>query len=215
MHHGETRAVDSLAEWSAQRPSGAERTTTGSPDPGATMHRLLLSLATVVLLAAGSQAAAATRRVRRHLPQRSGEDDRRQAGRAAGCQRHRILGPSGPHARRPRLPEGQGPPALRRRPARRQERASSSPTAAIPQCVAYKHAAEDATELGYTNVKHLREGISGWRDSGAAIETPPSDAKCSDAQVSCPCACGRRPRGGDACVMHCHLPAVDRSSRAR
>ncbi len=41
-----------------------------------------------------------------------------------------------------------------------------------PSCTAYKAAAEDATQLGYTNVKHLREGISGWKASGAQVETP-------------------------------------------
>jgi rhodanese-related sulfurtransferase len=43
-----------------------------------------------------------------------------------------------------------------------------------PQCTAYKAAADDASALGYTNVKHLREGISGWKDSGAAMETASS-----------------------------------------
>jgi rhodanese-related sulfurtransferase len=41
-----------------------------------------------------------------------------------------------------------------------------------PQCTAYKAAADDAAALGYTNVKHLREGISGWKSSGASVETP-------------------------------------------
>ena len=40
-----------------------------------------------------------------------------------------------------------------------------------PQCHAYQAAADDATTLGYTNVKHLREGISGWKDSGEPLET--------------------------------------------
>jgi rhodanese-related sulfurtransferase len=46
-----------------------------------------------------------------------------------------------------------------------------------PQCVAYKAAAEAASELGYTNIKHLREGISGWKDSGAAVEKAPDADK--------------------------------------
>ena len=31
-----------------------------------------------------------------------------------------------------------------------------------PKCMAYKRAAQAAKELGYTNVKHLSAGISGW-----------------------------------------------------
>ena len=37
-----------------------------------------------------------------------------------------------------------------------------------PQCSAYKAAANAASQLGYTNVKHLSAGISGWK---AAKET--------------------------------------------
>ncbi len=40
-----------------------------------------------------------------------------------------------------------------------------------PQCAAYKQAAAAAVALGYTNVKHLKEGISGWTDSGAKVES--------------------------------------------
>lgn len=36
-----------------------------------------------------------------------------------------------------------------------------------PQCHAYAAAAEAATKLGYTNVKHFAPGISGWKKSGA------------------------------------------------
>jgi len=32
-----------------------------------------------------------------------------------------------------------------------------------PQCSAYKAAANAASQLGYTNVKHLSAGISGWK----------------------------------------------------
>jgi rhodanese-related sulfurtransferase len=32
-----------------------------------------------------------------------------------------------------------------------------------PQCSAYKAAANAAEKLGYTNVKHLSAGISGWK----------------------------------------------------
>lgn len=39
-----------------------------------------------------------------------------------------------------------------------------------PKCSAYKAAAKKATELGYTNVKHLSAGISGWKDAGEKLE---------------------------------------------
>jgi len=39
-----------------------------------------------------------------------------------------------------------------------------------PQCMAYKAAAAKAVELGYTNVKHLSAGISGWKSAGEKIE---------------------------------------------
>ncbi|HEY0946754.1 MAG TPA: rhodanese-like domain-containing protein [Opitutaceae bacterium] len=35
-----------------------------------------------------------------------------------------------------------------------------------PQCMAYKDGAKAATKLGYTNVKHYVQGISGWKESG-------------------------------------------------
>jgi rhodanese-related sulfurtransferase len=35
-----------------------------------------------------------------------------------------------------------------------------------PTCSAYKKAANAAKELGYTNVKHLSAGISGWLQAG-------------------------------------------------
>jgi rhodanese-related sulfurtransferase len=31
-----------------------------------------------------------------------------------------------------------------------------------PECGAYKAAADAAAALGYTNIKHYSEGISGW-----------------------------------------------------
>jgi rhodanese-related sulfurtransferase len=40
-----------------------------------------------------------------------------------------------------------------------------------PQCMAYKAAAEKAVAMGYTNVKHLTAGISGWKSAGEKIET--------------------------------------------
>jgi rhodanese-related sulfurtransferase len=39
-----------------------------------------------------------------------------------------------------------------------------------PTCGAYAAAAEAAKELGYTNVKHLSAGISGWKEAGAPLE---------------------------------------------
>jgi len=39
-----------------------------------------------------------------------------------------------------------------------------------PQCQAYQAAAKAAEKLGYTNVKHLSAGISGWHDAGEKME---------------------------------------------
>ncbi len=39
-----------------------------------------------------------------------------------------------------------------------------------PQCNAYTAAAKAAKELGYTNVKHLSAGISGWKAAGEKTE---------------------------------------------
>jgi rhodanese-related sulfurtransferase len=39
-----------------------------------------------------------------------------------------------------------------------------------PQCMAYKEAAKKAVALGYTNVKHLSAGISGWKSAGEKVE---------------------------------------------
>lgn len=50
-----------------------------------------------------------------------------------------------------------------------------------PKCGAYAAAAKEAKKLGYTNVKHLSAGISGWREAGEKLETgeSKSDAKKS------------------------------------
>ena len=40
-----------------------------------------------------------------------------------------------------------------------------------PQCMAYQAAAKKAKALGYTNVKHLSAGISGWKGAGEKVET--------------------------------------------
>ncbi len=39
-----------------------------------------------------------------------------------------------------------------------------------PRCNAYEAAAKAAKKLGYTNVKHLTAGISGWQDAGQKME---------------------------------------------
>ena len=39
-----------------------------------------------------------------------------------------------------------------------------------PSCGAYKRAASAAEKLGYTNVKHLSAGISGWLKAGEDTE---------------------------------------------
>jgi rhodanese-related sulfurtransferase len=39
-----------------------------------------------------------------------------------------------------------------------------------PTCGAYAAAAKAAQALGYTNIKHLSAGISGWKDAGAPLE---------------------------------------------
>lgn len=39
-----------------------------------------------------------------------------------------------------------------------------------PKCNAYEAAAKAAQKLGYTNVKHLTAGISGWQDAGETME---------------------------------------------
>ena len=40
-----------------------------------------------------------------------------------------------------------------------------------PQCVAYKAAVKAAEDLGYTNIKHLPAGISGWKKAGEKTES--------------------------------------------
>lgn len=39
-----------------------------------------------------------------------------------------------------------------------------------PKCKAYQAAAKAAEKLGYTNVRHLSAGISGWQDAGEKME---------------------------------------------
>lgn len=39
-----------------------------------------------------------------------------------------------------------------------------------PSCRAYLRGANAAAELGYTNVRHLSAGISGWKKAGQKVE---------------------------------------------
>ncbi len=39
-----------------------------------------------------------------------------------------------------------------------------------PKCGAYLRAAKAAQKLGYTNIKHMTAGISGWKDAGMKTE---------------------------------------------
>ena len=39
-----------------------------------------------------------------------------------------------------------------------------------PQCGAYKEGAEAVKALGYTNVKHYSDGITGWKKAGGLLE---------------------------------------------
>jgi rhodanese-related sulfurtransferase len=39
-----------------------------------------------------------------------------------------------------------------------------------PSCGSYAAAAKAAKELGYTNVKHMSAGLSGWKSAGEKTE---------------------------------------------
>jgi rhodanese-related sulfurtransferase len=39
-----------------------------------------------------------------------------------------------------------------------------------PKCGAYLSAAKAAKQLGYTNIKHMSAGISGWKEAGMKTE---------------------------------------------
>ncbi len=41
-----------------------------------------------------------------------------------------------------------------------------------PMCSAWEDAAEAATKAGYTNIKHFKGGLKGWKSAGLALETP-------------------------------------------
>ncbi len=51
-----------------------------------------------------------------------------------------------------------------------------------PSCNAYKAGAKAAVALGYTNVKHLKAGISGWKKEGEKTEA--GDAKKEEKKTS-------------------------------
>lgn len=38
-------------------------------------------------------------------------------------------------------------------------------------CTAWKSPAEEAKKLGYTNIKHFKGGIAGWKSAGMQVET--------------------------------------------
>jgi len=56
-----------------------------------------------------------------------------------------------------------------------------------PKCLAYKAGAEAATKLGYTNVKHLSAGITGWKQAGEQVETAALCGKCGQIKGSAVC----------------------------
>lgn len=39
-----------------------------------------------------------------------------------------------------------------------------------PLCTAWKDPAKEAKKLGYTNIKHFKGGISGWKKAGEPVE---------------------------------------------
>lgn len=39
-----------------------------------------------------------------------------------------------------------------------------------PRCLAWKKAAAEAAKLGYTNIKHFKGGIAGWKKAGEKVE---------------------------------------------
>lgn len=56
-----------------------------------------------------------------------------------------------------------------------------------PKCFAYKAGVDAATKLGYTNVKHFSEGISGWKEAGEKCETSGLCPKCGQIKESTVC----------------------------
>ena len=54
-----------------------------------------------------------------------------------------------------------------------------------PACPAYKKAADAASQLGYSNVKHLASGINGWLEAGMPVEKSAKKEGCAGCS-SCP-----------------------------
>lgn len=54
-----------------------------------------------------------------------------------------------------------------------------------PACSAYKRGADAASALGYTNVKHLSAGISGWIESGMQLAKAEGSSDGKPACSSC------------------------------
>jgi len=46
-----------------------------------------------------------------------------------------------------------------------------------PRCHAYQAAVDKAQQLGYTNIKHLSAGISGWKAAGEKTEAGKTGSK--------------------------------------
>ena len=43
-----------------------------------------------------------------------------------------------------------------------------------PMCSAWEDAAEVATKAGYTNIKHFKGGLKGWKSAGLSLEMAPA-----------------------------------------
>lgn len=43
-----------------------------------------------------------------------------------------------------------------------------------PMCSAWEDAAEAATKAGYTNIKHFKGGLKGWKSAGLSLEMAPA-----------------------------------------
>lgn len=57
-----------------------------------------------------------------------------------------------------------------------------------PACGAWQRGADAAAALGYTNVKHFKGGISGWKSAGATVEVSPGIGCCEGETAAKPAA---------------------------
>jgi rhodanese-related sulfurtransferase len=57
-----------------------------------------------------------------------------------------------------------------------------------PSCGAYARAAKAAKDLGYTNVKHLVAGISGWKSAGEKTSSGSEPPRWSPSALTVHCA---------------------------